>query len=85
MADLDEELALLEEEIEDNPPNALLDFLEADDEVRPQIEMAFKLAKAYAKRTQRGEWYRWRMQWTKDLVPHVDEEIRNLEVSGDWE
>lgn len=77
-----EELALLEEEIEENPPAAILDFLDADDEVRPQIEMMFKLAKSYAKRVSRGNWYRWRTQWTKDLQPHVETEIQNLEVGG---
>ena len=39
MSDYKQELALLTEEIEENPPNALLDFLEADDDLRTQIEV----------------------------------------------
>lgn len=75
-----EELALLQEEFEDNPPAAVLDFLEADAEIRPQIEGAFKRAKTYAKRAMRSEWYRWKTTWTRDAQGELDEEIQNLEV-----
>ena len=80
MAKYKQHLALLEEEIQENPPAALLDFLEADDEVRPQIEYAFKQAKSYAKRTTRKAWYEWRSKWTQELQPVVDHELSNLEV-----
>lgn len=79
---LKKELALLEEEIEENPPAPILDFLEADAEVRPQIEVAFRQAKTYAKRLTRSTWYEWRTEWTKDLEPAILVGNENLEVSG---
>ncbi|KAG8898449.1 hypothetical protein FRB99_007430 [Tulasnella sp. 403] len=84
MSDLKEQLGVLEEEIEENPPPSVLDFLEADNEVRPRVEAIFKQAKAFSKRTARGEWYRWRARWTKDLQPHVDKETQTLETHLDF-
>lgn len=74
------QLALLEEEIEENPPDAVLDFLEADAEMRPQIEAALKMAKTYAKRMARRSWYEWKSVWITDSVPPVADEITDLEV-----
>lgn len=75
------ELDLLEEDIEDNPPAAILDFLEADAEVRPQIEAAFKQAKTYAKRVARSEWYAFKKNITQTTQEAVSEEQNTLDVS----
>ncbi|KAG8887127.1 hypothetical protein FRB98_000487 [Tulasnella sp. 332] len=84
MVTLKSQLALLEEEIEENPPDAVLDFLEADAEIRPQIEAALKMAKTYAKRVARRSWYEWKSVWITDSMPPVADEIADLERHLAW-
>ncbi|KAG9006857.1 hypothetical protein FRB94_000362 [Tulasnella sp. JGI-2019a] len=84
MGALKSELALLEEEMEENPPDVVLDFLDANAEIRPQIESALKQAKTYSKRVARKSWYEWKTAWIRESMPPVLVEVADLERHLTW-